>query len=158
MRDHSERHQIMQIIDVANNFRRIPLKFCQAGLLASIFIFSNFAQAEEIKPFWKIEDADLETHVRSLVYLRDLITLEGKSDTTGKVNFVFLSGSDYIQNGKLNIDLVASVLGIADPSYLDEYSTPKENCLILTLNGTNNHQTTLAINGTSGPATPEDFK
>ncbi len=141
---------------MAIKFQKISSLYFCIGLLANMHI--SFAQPEEIKPYLNIEDADLEVHVSSLVYLRDLITLEGDADTSGKVNFAFLSGNDYIIDGKLNIDLVSDTLGIADPSYLDAYSDLKENCLILTLNGVGNHVTTLAINGTSGRANEEDYK
>lgn len=60
------------------------------------------AVSKEIKPYWDIQDSDLEMHLKSLVYMRDIIRIEESEKAKNRFNFLFLSIPDYIQDNVLN--------------------------------------------------------
>ncbi|KZK91839.1 hypothetical protein PsAD46_01366 [Pseudovibrio sp. Ad46] len=163
MRDPSKKHRIkknktMHVIDVAQRLQRFFAKFCRAGLLAGLFTFSSLTQAEEIRAFWDIEDPELENYVDSLIYLRDVLTLDGTEADNSGINFIFLSGSNYVNERGLNTKLIADVLKIPDPQPFNEYLDTKDRCLILEVNISDAEDAILAVNGTEKTIQPADYK
>lgn len=122
------------------------------------FVLGSTANADEIKPYWDIQDLDLEMHIKSLVYLRDVITLNETASNDDKPNYIFLSGDKYIHGNALNIQLIGEKLHLVNSDFLKKYSETKERCLILTLENFGGKEVLLTINGTENSAQPSDFK
>lgn len=131
----------------------------------SVFVVSilfclsiSSASAKEIKPYWDIQDPDLEMHLKSLVYMRDIIRIEEADNTEDRVNFIFLSSPDYIKEEVLNSKKIKDTLGLKNTDFLDKYTDTDGSCLILTFENFGGRPMTLGVNGTKDAAQATDFK
>ncbi len=152
------RDLVRKIADKVHKFLTFFYRPYKASLCACLFFCSSFAQAEIIRPHWNIEVLELENYVSSLVYLRDLLTLDGNEEENKDVNFIFLSGSNYVNKNGLNVQLITHVLRLSNPHSLNEYSNFKDRCLILNVNINDSGEAILAINGTNEEISLQDYK